>query len=644
MLANIVIQELCSVGSIPSFRKQSITTSKLIKVALISRTCVILAMAASCWLFPNHNPGDDVFRFSLRFPSLHNNDNNTCFCLKGQACDPHWKQQHNNTTIQTNHACVDSSLLQGKTTTSAYTAIVYEFLLTPMTRWDSARFLDLATYPARRDPHRYLKKIFPQCIDDNPPNDTAVDEACRELFLPTEQAHAFFPLLPLVIRTIAKALLRIMPTILLPPTFEGVVTLAALIWNLLCFIGASLALYDLTWNLTQQHLKTFIPDTPEQKLAPNYCQQLAYQVFLIFCINPASVFFVAAYSESTFALCNFGGHALFFRLLRRMMMQQVLQQPTASAIRLTTLALWMAASYTRSNGTLNSCWLILLGLGLVCHHYWANASNRRGKAITGLVVCVFLGFVVALPVYWHDSAGYQRHCNIATDGEEDAWLVPQWCHHNNEDNKRFSLYGHIQRQHWNVGLFRYYTWKKIPNFLLAGPILLLGISAVIDWIQSSYCRFLLKQAQPTSGKSTVASIIGWAISSLGASVAFQNGKTQHSDTSPQQTQPSASNMLQQLLMGPIMLGHYAVLASVCTVGLTVAHVEITTRMICSTCPAIYWYMTFCCCSHKEEMGSDDASRLLARRIPLLGRPLVFLYCLLYILAGVVMHPNWLPWT
>ncbi|CAN0577636.1 unnamed protein product, partial [Ectocarpus sp. 12 AP-2014] len=41
-----------------------------------------------------------------------------------------------------------------------------------------------------------------------------------------------------------------------------------------------------------------------------------------------------------------------------------------------------------------------------------------------------------------------------------AWRVP-------------SVYAHVQSTYWNVGAFRYYQWKQIPNFLLAAPALIL---------------------------------------------------------------------------------------------------------------------------------------------------------------------------
>jgi hypothetical protein len=92
-----------------------------------------------------------------------------------------------------------------------------------------------------------------------------------------------------------------------------------------------------------------------------------------------------------------------------------------------------------------------------------------------------------------------------------------------------------------------------------------------------------------------------------------------------------------VLVGPTLLAYYAVLGAACIVGATIAHVQISTRFIFASCPAIYWYMSSICISDK------DKSRNVFARL-MLNRDTVVCYCVGFIIAGVVMHPNWLPWT
>ena len=125
------------------------------------------------------------------------------------------------------------------------------------------------------------------------------------------------------------------------------------------------------------------------------------------------------------------------------------------------------------------------------------------------------------------------------------------------------------------------------------------------------------------------------------------------------------------LLGPRTLPHYAVLAAFTLLGLTVAHVQISTRMIFSSCPAIYWYITSWILFEEEEKKDrerdredDDANnndvvvgqgrtsgsvrgdsgdwstdRQWVRR-----KEWIVGYLALFHVLGIIMHVNWLPWT
>jgi hypothetical protein len=263
---------------------------------------------------------------------------------------------------------------------------------------------------------------------------------------------------------------------------------------------------------------------------------------------------------------------------------------------------------------------------------------------------------------------------------------------------RYNLYSHIQRKHWNVGLFRYWTIQQIPNFLLAGPILIISFLAVFQWIQSSWEQYKFQQLIRTKKNKkngthtrslirshTVRDVIKFsfdvifrAITALqnfvtdppttyirkndNAPIRVDDNEDGHDNTKPKAPtiptnttsklsnhQSSVSNevmkndsskmdidadtMAIRILTGsPQLLGHYAVLAATAILGLLIAHVQISTRMICSSCPALYWYIT------AQLINDQNETSKLTRS------DYIVVWFVLYIVLSIVLHPNWLPWT
>ena len=592
-----------------------------------------------------------MLQFSMRLLEVEVDDDHdhSCFCLTGHACDTGTSslvlseeydniQTTTNTGI-TNNQCAKETIYQtSNISTSAFSRTIYHFLLTPLTRWDSARFLHLAVNPTMRDPPRIsIEDCSDLTMDNGQENSCQASHSYEDvLFLQSEQSHAFFPFLPLIFRWIANAWIQHLPLSILPPTYEAVVVLAALFWNTTSFIVASMALYYLTLILVGQQstfISTLSTSSKKERITEETILSLAFQTFLFFCFNPASVFFTAAYSESTFAMCNFVGHAV--------LAQGMIPTTRGSAVNPTSknndnisfrklvlyscfaLPFWMAASYTRSNGTMQSCWILLLGISLVCS-WWRKMS--LWKAILGFLHCSLLALMIVLPVFWHDASGYERHCHISTE-DEDHVVRPSWCRDLENADEHFSLYGYVQLVHWNVGIFRYYQWKQIPNFLLAAPILILSFAAVVHWIMASWKRY---HSETSTDISYPQKVIRWAIASMEDAVPEMKHERRSNATKANMV---SGHFYQELLMGPLMLNHYAVLAAISMIGLLIAHVQISTRLICSSCPAIYWFMALC------FLGQETGSRMLS----FLGK-CIPRYCVLYILLGAIMHTNWLPWT
>ena len=186
-----------------------------------------------------------------------------------------------------------------------------------------------------------------------------------------------------------------------------------------------------------------------------------------------------------------------------------------------------------------------------------------------------------------------------------------------------------------MGLFRYYEIKQIPNFILALPVLALSFAAVVSWIAQSWDRHKAKQVTrntTTSIRGVVPDVIRWAFVALGSSsgdVPVGGDMKSHASLSSETV----------TLLGPDLLPSYAILAGFALVGTFIAHVQVSTRLIFSSCPAMYWFISDMLVNDKGIVGRKRLGKRVAQA-PLI----LYSYFALYNILGVIMHVNWLPWT
>jgi GPI mannosyltransferase 2 len=594
-------EEKCSKETFSNSRKRNergkLSKFQLMTSILTFRIFYLIVMMLSCHFIPDHNPGDDVLRFDLRLNTNNNNDNNnnipqtSCFCLAGQSCDlTTWSGLNATVTTvptklpNTNVTCVIPSANINSTND------VWSFMLQPFIKWDAARFLHLALNPRMRDPQYNV-------VDNN------------NVYVVSEQAHAFLPMFPWILRHTALILHQLVPTVLLPPTYEALLVWSGILFNnLVCLTISTLALYDLTLNILGGHDGMSIISGRQHDVAASVCL-----VFAIF--NPAIVFFATNYSESLFAMMTFMGHAC---------MQHKKRSPDwirSSSWWSMGILFWMIGSYTRSNGTIHSLALLQDGLAVVCHNYKklhlsdrnsvSSISHFPSCALPPILSSLIGALLVASPVRYHDWKGYQRHC-IETGLQRPAWCLEK---DTTVLGPTFSLYRYVQEKHWNVGLFRYYQWKQIPNFILAAPILVLSLGGAIAWIHWSLVTDFGKGKIPFNSLQMIC--WEWPIQALSDSLGLAKA-----------TRTGCSKrMTDYLLKNPRLLGQYAILAILSLVGLLIAHVQISTRLICSSSPAAIWFLTFCLLGGKFRNGQ------------IIGH-----YVMLYMILGAILHVNFLPWT
>lgn len=626
--------------------------------AIISRILLLLAMSFSCAIIPDFHPGDDVLQFNLRLENSGNSSaaSNTCFCLQGHACDGDVKMRRHNTFMDDGNACADDeNFKQRISTKNRYEWLdqFYSFILPPVTKWDAAHFLTLSVDPWARYPtfvdQATCNKVngddTTTCIASTTTNFNSNEY--NTIFQKSEQAHAFLPLFPLTIRYAANYLIKAIPRKLLPFTYEATVALTAIIVNMLAFGFAALSLYDLTTFMLMRNDLVTSKGRETNSLAKDdeafHCCKVAKTAAQLFCINPAGVFFTTAYSESMFAMLTFAGHAVAARgqyysaSALRYMNSGRKSSRLASVYWIPSTFLWTLASYVRSNGTFSSIWWIIIGIGRCCSYIYNSSSTKRGSLgvvamvmkCSSILLChVTLATAVAAPVFYHDRRGYRFHC-ISSNYRDSLSVKPDWCNQGVASAK-FSLYTYVQRKHWNVGLLRYFEIKQVPNFILAMPVLILSFCAAARWIVMSWNHVIDCVTSTSKGYKTLESICWWAFYSL-------NSCSDLFDSKQRRRSSSVSNEV-QLLLGPLCLPYYAILAGFALVGTFVAHVQISTRLICSSCPALYWFasaLVIPCESRDQTKEDKDGYHL---------RKFICSYFLLYNALGIIMHVNWLPWT
>ncbi|XP_066494941.1 GPI mannosyltransferase 2 [Tiliqua scincoides] len=429
-----------------------------------------------------------------------------------------------------------------------------------------------------------------------------------------EHNWAFFPLFPLSLRAAADTVLWPLQGLL---CLRSRLLLSAALLNTLFSVLATGALYELSCAVLR-------------------CGRRAFLAALLFCLTPANVFMAAAYSESMFALLVFG--ALWQLEKGRCW---------------TSSLLFSTATGVRSNGLINSGFLIYsqtkhfasqlqaeAGTGAKPRH---TAWQTLGLAASLLVMSssVFLPF--ALFQFW----AYLRFCSPSGSPVVPGPLLqlavrkgyrvtalegvePPWCSWNFP-----VVYTYIQDVYWNVGFLRYFTLKQIPNFLLAAPVIMLSSWAAGWYIRANawHCLTLGLVRRKTTGAKGEAS-----------------GK------------PVAG------FCSPDVFVYVVHATALLVFGTFCMHVQVLTRLLSSSSPALYWFFAELLHDHEpllQNRGLSMWDGAPHSAEPSLGNcrsrnPVLLLlghwqetgtltkcilgYVLSYWLLGLVLHCNFFPWT
>jgi phosphatidylinositol glycan class V len=269
-----------------------------------------------------------------------------------------------------------------------------------------------------------------------------------------------------------------------------------------------------------------------------------------FCFNPASIFFSACYSELLFATLTFTA----MLIIEYRSQKYIISHPTTMRsnrhifeplnhlnrliyIVLPALVPLALASATRSNGLLTIGFIIFqflvkyVAISLTERQFWSWLTYLSVllELAQDILVLVMSSVLAASGYISFQIYSFILFCTGGQNHTKEQTVQPKpfWC-----DNLLPHPYGHVQAKYWNVGFFKYYEIKQLPNFLLAMPI--------------SYIVL---------------------VGSLRTSKEF--------------TKTFASSFKQQLAY--YMQAIFITL--LCSVSI---NIQVITRLVASSCPAIYW--------------------------------------------------------
>ncbi|XP_011647407.1 GPI mannosyltransferase 2 [Pogonomyrmex barbatus] len=444
---------------------------------------------------------------------------------------------------------------------SLYDRIIY-FLFNGLTRWDGEYFLHIARYG-----YTY------------------------------ENTLAFYPLYPVMIRIVAAVLIKIFPLF----NIQSMMIVAAILINFVCFVKSTIILYDLTKYVFQN-------------------TTIAYKTVMLYCINPASIFFSAIYSESMFA------YLTFYTMLSSV--------KCCSALNISfPLAL---STLVRSNGIVNIGFPVYFGLKnlynskkmkhqrqynllSILWHIFKLIKLKNCFIILSTVIvslspffllqiynyikfCTFTFDKLSLPV---DVLHYAIENNLILPGKTES----MWC------NASIPLaYSYVQKTYWNIGFLRYYQFKQIPNFILALPILYIMLKCIKEFTYEYKDELY--------------------------SLGFLDSKIERENTIRVKKYPL--NMF-------VFVVHGLFLTVFC---LLFVHIQVSTRLLASATPLIYWYcastMSHKCIDLQYESDENVCSKwkvfFLSQKRYTLQDKFILFYFTGYTIIGCFMFSNFLPWT
>ncbi|GFP90646.1 GPI mannosyltransferase 2 [Phtheirospermum japonicum] len=397
-----------------------------------------------------------------------------------------------------------------------------------------------------------------------------------------EQTYAFLPLLPLCLSLLSKTVFApLVPVI----GFRAVLGLSGYVLNNLAFVFASLYLYRLSVIVLKD-------------------KEVALRASVLFCFNPASIFYSSIYSESLYALLSFGGLYYFMSGTNF------------------CATFWFALSgCARSNGVLNA--------GYICFRSMQQVNEAfisRKRSYLRMMKVLFVGALCSVcifaPFISFQAYGYFKLCIGRSVGEMRPWCKARLP----------LLYNYIQSHYWGVGFLRYFQVKQLPNFLLASPILSLAICSIAYYVKlwsevflSLGLRFSSIEDESSVSPSSTPNVMQDDDRAPGLRKRERAMKREDVVTRPSKS----DNIPNSPRYDPIVILPFVLhLSFMVATAFFVMHVQVATRFL-SASPLLYWFAS-------HIMGSPSVGKKWGH--------FIWTYCAAYILLGTLLFSNFYPFT
>ncbi|GFR81879.1 GPI mannosyltransferase 2 [Elysia marginata] len=471
-----------------------------------------------------------------------------------------------------------------------------------------------------------------------------------------ENCAAFFPLFPWLVSSAGSLLfqLRILH-------FSSCILLTSVVLNFVLFVLTSFGLYKLGTTVLKD-------------------ERIAYYSVLFFCINPASIFMTAPYSE-----------VLYFCTLI-----YALNGLNAGAKYAASFLIGLGV-FTRSNGLVGTAFVLhSIAKSFLASAYYLHSFHDKSntfafvrkitvlgfKTAQEVVVCTFL-CVSPFAIYQYfiflkfcespseivepSIAAYGRQLGYHLQGDKPS----SWCR-----NQVPLSYSYIQLQHWGVGFLEYYTLKQVPNFLLALPIVCLSLRACYHFLSLDHQASLHLGLWDLRALSRRRTLLYKKVDSFededcnGLGEVSRRGQLVESKRDDDFNNLGVPRSLQKLPSASDTVVYAFHLLSLVIFGLLFVHIQVLTRLLCSSSPLLYWYCgSLYVFLHRTQPELNNMSKLRSGQLasktslvlnklglhfleeiffkwPHLSRELkcIVVYFVGYLIVGTIMFSNFLPWT